>query len=155
MAALLAFERGRAREQKCPAFVAARVHEAPSGIPNLGHLLPFIDQVWRIADERQAWVDLCRRALRRLIEPGDARRARERRPGLAAPFGAVDLHTAKRPHKGVEALLYEPGPISLLGQSLWCIHRRPSLSITRYAKLRHSQCGFYATYNVVFTPLQM
>ena len=61
-------------------------------------------------------------------------------PGLAAPFGAVDLHTAKRPHKGVEALLYEPGPISLLGQSLWCIHRRPSLSITRYAKLRHSQC---------------
>mgnify|MGYP007051472403 CR=1 FL=1 len=55
MAALLAFERGRAREQKCPAFVAARIHEAPGGIPNLGHLLPFIDQVWRIADERQAF----------------------------------------------------------------------------------------------------
>lgn len=73
MAALLAFERGRAREQKCPPFVAARVHETPGGIPNLGHLLPFIDQVWRIADERQAWVDLCRRTLRRLIEPGDGR----------------------------------------------------------------------------------
>jgi hypothetical protein len=109
----LYFGWGRRAGQEKAAWIRAGIDGAPHEVPALGHVLPLIDEDWRVRVQQPRWIGASNAALRRLIECVNAGRPSARGRGLADAFGADDRYRGKRTRELLELGIYDPSQVLL------------------------------------------